>query len=137
MDDWVLCRLYNKKNNPNEIIIVPEDNNNNQHLHPESPLQKETSCSNNSDSFDSFEYSEGEFGGNFESLTKAENSSEQSNTGLVEDLMKKENVDDCGNEWLDSLSLEDLQHCLEDLPPDHEFYDMPMIYNSNQQYFFN
>ncbi|KAK1429038.1 hypothetical protein QVD17_11237 [Tagetes erecta] len=128
LDDWVLCRLYNKKNNPNEIIIVREDNNN---LHHASHLQKETSCSNNSESFDSFEYSDGEFSGNFESLSKVANSSEQSMRGLMEGLMKKE---DDGNEWLDSLSLEDLQHCLEEMPPDNEFYDMTMFYNSNQQY---
>ncbi|KAI3688351.1 hypothetical protein L1987_82063 [Smallanthus sonchifolius] len=148
LDDWVLCRLYNKKNNPKEIIIVSEDNNIH-HLHPTSPLHKENSSSNNShDSFDSFEYSDGEFGGNFEgeamftsdvpreSLIKVENGSEQSNMGLVENLMQKEVVDD-GNEWLDSLSLEDLHNCLEAMPPDHDLNDMPMNYNSNQQYFSN
>ncbi|KAI3688352.1 hypothetical protein L1987_82064 [Smallanthus sonchifolius] len=135
LDDWVLCRLYNKKNNSKEIIIVPEDNNVN-HLHPTSPLHKESSSS----SFDSFEYSDGElmFSGDLplESLIKVENSSEQSNMGLLESLMQKEVVDD-GNDWLDSLSLEDLHHCLEEMPPDHDFYEMPIIYSSNQQYFSN
>ncbi|KAD4384174.1 hypothetical protein R6Q59_011841 [Mikania micrantha] len=129
LDDWVLCRLYNKKNNPNEIIIMPEDNS----IHPASPLQlqKDNSSSNNShDSFESFEHSDGEFGGNFEGVN------EQSNIGLKESLVQKEVLDD-GNEWLDSLSLEDLHHCLEALPPDYDFYDMPKIYNSNQQYYFN
>ncbi|KAI3688353.1 hypothetical protein L1987_82065 [Smallanthus sonchifolius] len=88
------------------------------------------------------------FGGNFEgeamftgdvpreSLIKVENGSEQRNMGLVENLMQKEVVDD-GNEWLDSLSLEDLHHCLEAMPPGHDFNDMPMNYNSNQKYFSN
>ncbi|KAJ0555442.1 putative transcription factor NAM family [Helianthus annuus] len=68
LDDWVLCRLYNKKNNPKEMIIVPEDNNIN-YRNPASPIQKENSSSNNSDSFDSFEHSDGELGGNFEGDT--------------------------------------------------------------------
>ncbi|KAF5797400.1 putative transcription factor NAM family [Helianthus annuus] len=145
LDDWVLCRLYNKKNNPKEMIIVPEDNNIN-YRNPASPIQKENSSSNNSDSFDSFEHSDGEFGGNFEGDTmcfsdsrpetssKPEDPSQQSNIGGV--MMQKEDVDD-GNEWLDSLSLEDLHHCLEQMPPDNNLHDMmPMINNSNQQYFF-
>ncbi|KAI3822958.1 hypothetical protein L1987_10561 [Smallanthus sonchifolius] len=138
LDDWVLCRLYNKKNNSKEIIIVSEDNN----IHPASPLHKENSSSHGS--FDSFEYSDGEFGGDAmfsgdlppESLIKDENGCEQRNMGLMESLMQKEVVDD-GNDWLDSLSLEDLHNCLEEMPPDHDFYEMPMIYNSNQQYFSN
>ncbi|KAK9079003.1 hypothetical protein SSX86_000672 [Deinandra increscens subsp. villosa] len=135
LDDWVLCRLYNKKNNPKEIIIIPQDNSIH-HLHPASPLQKDNSSSDNGhDSFDSFECSDDMFSD--ESLSKLEDViSEQSNMGLMESLMQKEVVDD-GNEWLDGLSLEDLHHCLEAMPPTHDLYDMPIIYNSNQQYFFN
>ncbi|KAJ0818451.1 putative transcription factor NAM family [Helianthus annuus] len=144
LDDWVLCRLYNKKNDPNEMIIVPEDNNIN-HLHPILPLQKENSSSNNSDSFDSFEHSDGEFGGSFEgdvlfsgdlpaeSLTKLEDANEL-NMGLLDSLIQKEDLDD-GDDWLDGLSLEDLHHCLEAMPPTHDLYEMPMIFNTNQQYF--
>ncbi|XP_076885477.1 NAC domain-containing protein 67-like [Bidens hawaiensis] len=145
LDDWVLCRLYNKKNNPKEAMIIPEDNN----IHrvcPTSPLHKDNSSRNNSDSFDSIEHSDSEFGGDimlsgdlrFEYLTKLEDAtSEGNNVGL---MMQQGDVDD-GNEWLDSLSLEDLQHCLEQMPPDNNinnnnFCNMPMIYNSNQQYLF-
>ena len=146
LDDWVLCRLYNKKNNPKEKII--QDQNHHLHdLHPTSPLDelRRSSC-NNSESLDSFEDSDGEFGGNFggdvislndlphQSLTEVKGTSDQSS---METLMKKEEHDDCGNDWFDSLSLEDLQHCLEAMPPNHDFYEIPMIYNSNQQYFFN
>ncbi|KAF5797395.1 putative transcription factor NAM family [Helianthus annuus] len=135
LDDWVLCRLYNKKNNPKEMIIVPEDNNNIHHLHPTSPiLQKENSSSNNnSDSFDSFEYSDGEFSCNFEGEIMFSSNLPHESLTKIEDAdelgMQKEDVD-YGNEWLDNLSLEDLHHCLEQMPPDNYFSDdMPMIYN--------
>jgi len=139
-----LCRLYNKKNNPNEIIIIPEDNNNNHHLHPASPLQKENSFSKKSDSFDSNERSQGEFGGNFEgdvmfspeSLTQVKDGSDHTNMGLLERLMQKEDNDDYGNDWLDGFSLEDLHHCLEAMPPTNDLYEKPMNYhNPNQQHF--
>lgn len=124
MDDWVLCRLYNKKNNPNERII-PEDNNvhHTRDLHPASPLEE--SQSNNSDSVNSFENLDGEFEGDDvmflsdlppESLTKVNGTSEQI---TVENLMQRDDDDD-GNEWLDNLSLEELYHCLEELPPNHD-----------------
>ncbi|CAH1452847.1 unnamed protein product [Lactuca virosa] len=123
LDDWVLCRLYNKKNNPNERII-PEDNNvhHTRDLHPASPLEE--SQSNNSDSMNSFENLDGEFEGDDvmflsdlppESLTKVNGTSEQI---TVENLMQRD--DDDGNEWLDNLSLEELYHCLEELPPNHD-----------------
>ncbi|KAK1429037.1 hypothetical protein QVD17_11236 [Tagetes erecta] len=143
LDDWVLCRLYNKKNNPNEIIIIPQDNNNNHHLLPASPLQKENSCSHNSDSFDSNECSHG---GNFEgdvvfspeSLTEVKDGSEHTNMGLLESLMQKEDINDYGNDWLDGFSLEDLHHCLEAMPPTQDHYEMPINYhNPNQQHFSN
>ncbi|KAI3706282.1 hypothetical protein L6452_23911 [Arctium lappa] len=145
LDDWVLCRLYNKKNNPKEKIIQEDDHHHHLHLHlhPTSPLDelRRSSC-NNSDSLDSFEDSDGEFGGNFggdvtslsdlahQSLTEVKGTSEQSSMEVMETC-------DYGNDWLDSLSLEDLQHCLEAMPPNHDFYGTPMNYNSNQQYFFN
>lgn len=119
-----MCRLYNKKNNPNERII-PEDNNvhHTRDLHPASPLEE--SQSNNSDSVNSFENLDGEFEGDDvmflsdlppESLTKVNGTSEQI---TVENLMQRDDDDD-GNEWLDNLSLEDLYHCLEELPPNHD-----------------
>ncbi|KVH90909.1 No apical meristem (NAM) protein [Cynara cardunculus var. scolymus] len=146
LDDWVLCRLYNKKNNPNEKIIQDD----NHHLHPASPLDelRRSSCYN-SDSLDSFEESDGEFSGNFggdvtspsdlqhQSFTEVKGTSDQSSMEVMETLMKREEQNDDGNDWLDSLSLEDLQHCLEAMPPNQDFYEIPMIYNSNQQYFFN
>ncbi|KAM0013737.1 putative transcription factor NAM family [Helianthus debilis subsp. tardiflorus] len=117
LDDWVLCRLYNKKNNPNEMIVLEDDNIlHNQDLHLASPLdelQKENSCNNNNESFDSFEYSDGE------SLTKVKGTSEQVNMGLMESLIKREDVDD-GNDWLECLSLEDLHYCLEAMPPNDD-----------------
>ncbi|XP_076885501.1 NAC domain-containing protein 68-like [Bidens hawaiensis] len=135
LDDWVLCRLYNKKNNPKEAMIIPKDNNIHR-VRPTSPLHKDNSSSNNSDSFDSFEHSDNEFGGDimlsgdlrFEYSTKLEDAtSEGNNVGL---MMQQGCVDD-GNEWFDSLSLEDLQQ----MPPDNNnFYNMSMSYNSNQQY---
>ncbi|KAL7595857.1 hypothetical protein Lser_V15G29396 [Lactuca serriola] len=145
LDDWVLCRLYNKKNNP-KVKIIAEDNNIHhiRDLHPTSPLDE--SQSNNSDSTNSFENSEGEFGGNFEgdvmflsdlppeSLTKVKGTSEESSIEEMENLMQR---GDDGNEWLDSLSLEDLNHWLEAMPPNHDVYELPIIYNPNQQYFFN
>ncbi|KAI3716478.1 hypothetical protein L1987_67389 [Smallanthus sonchifolius] len=110
-DDWVLCRLYNKKNNPKEMIMSNNDNiHHNQDLHRTSPLDeshKENSCSNNDESFDSFEYSDGE------SLTKVKGTGEQINTGLMDSLMKTD------DDWLECLSLEDLHHCLEAMPPNH------------------
>ncbi|XP_076908375.1 NAC domain-containing protein 68-like [Bidens hawaiensis] len=132
-DDWVLCRLYNKKNNPKEIIIVPEDNNIHR-LNPASPLQKE----NNFSKGDAGSSSD-EFGGGFEgdviysndlppeSLITIKDTSELNDIGLTED------VDD-GNDWLDGLSLEDLHHCLEAMPPTYDLYEMPVIYNSHQHY---
>ncbi|CAH1424588.1 unnamed protein product [Lactuca virosa] len=148
LDDWVLCRLYNKKNNPLEKIIS-EDNkmHHSRDLHPASPLDE--SQSNNSDSnhsMNSFEDSEGDFGGNFEGdvmflsdlppgyLTKVKGTSKQSSMKVMENLVQRE---DDGNEWLDSLSLEDLNHWLEAMPPNHDVYELPIIYNPNQQYFLN
>ncbi|KAI3791232.1 hypothetical protein L2E82_04928 [Cichorium intybus] len=144
LDDWVLCRLYNKKNNPNEKMI-PEDNNidHSRDLHPTSPLdesERGNSCSNNSDSLNTFEDSDGEFGGNFEGdvmfisdlprevLTKVKGTSEQSSIDLVENLIQD------GNEWLDSISLEDMHHFLESMPPNHDIYEMPLIYNQDFDY---
>ncbi|KAI3688355.1 hypothetical protein L1987_82067 [Smallanthus sonchifolius] len=133
LDDWVLCRLYNKKNNPKEIIIVPEDNNVN-HLRPTSPSHKQ----NSSSSFDSSEYSDGDFGGDAgdlrsDYLSKVEDGSEQRNMGLVESLIQIQDVDD-GIEWLDGLSLEDMHHFLEAMPPTHHLYEIPVNYNHpNQQ----
>ncbi|XP_076948026.1 NAC domain-containing protein 68-like [Bidens hawaiensis] len=125
LDDWVLCRLYNKKNDPTEMIVL-EDNS--IHHNQLDELQKENSCSHNNDSFDSFEYSDGE------SLTKVNGTSEQMNMGL----MKTENVDG-GNDWLECLSLEDLHHCLEAMPPNHGMYEQqpqpPIGYDPNQQHF--
>lgn len=124
---------------------MPKDNNI-QHLHPASPLEKENSCSNNSDSFDSNERSQGEFGGSFEgdvvfspeSLIKVKDGSEHTNMGLIEGFMQKKDFDDCGNDWLDGFSLEDLHHCLEAMPPTYDHYEMPMnFYNPNQQHFSN
>ncbi|CAH1452846.1 unnamed protein product [Lactuca virosa] len=141
LDDWVLCRLYNKKNNP-KVKIISEDNSIHhiRDLHPISPLDE--SQSNNSDSMTS----DGEFGGNFEgdvmflsdlppeSLTKVKGTSEQSS---IEEMVNLMQGGDDGNEWLDSLSLEDLNHWLEAMPPNHDVYELPIIYNPNQQYFFN
>ncbi|KAL4591250.1 hypothetical protein LXL04_004207 [Taraxacum kok-saghyz] len=132
LENWVLCRVYNKKNNPKEKI-VPEDNNNRSIgdlIHPTSPFDE--SQTNNSDSMHSFENSDGEFGGNFEgdvmflndlpeeSLTKVKGTSGQST------MLEK---GDDGNEWLDSISLEDLNHWLEAIAPNHDVYEMPIIYN--------
>ncbi|GKA63408.1 NAC domain-containing protein 67-like protein [Tanacetum coccineum] len=110
LDDWVLCRLYNKKNNPKEMIEPPQDIN---IQRTRDELQRQNSCSNTSDSFDSFanSNSDGEFSGTFEG--------EQSGTGVSECPMPKDELGD-GNNWLDSLSLEDLQHYLEAMPPNHD-----------------
>ncbi|XP_076884870.1 NAC transcription factor 32-like [Bidens hawaiensis] len=126
LDDWVLCRLYNKKNDPTEMIVF-EDNS--IHHNQFDDLQRENSCSNNNDSFDSFEHSDGE------TSTKIKATSEQMNMGL----MKTENVDG-GNDWLECWSLEDLHHCLEGMPPNHDMYEPqpqpPIGYDPNQQHFF-
>ena len=74
-------------------------------------LQRENSCSNTSDSFDSFANSDGEFSGTFEG--------EHSDTGLTETSMPKDELGDRDN-WFDSLSLEDLHHYLEAMPPNHD-----------------
>lgn len=150
LDDWVLCRLYNKKNNPKEMIIPPQDNSicHTPEFHPTSPLDEvhsENSIGNNSDSFGSFEYSDGEFGGTIDSdfmflgdlqpepSTITKDTSDQCDMGLIDSLMKKEELDD-GNNWLDGLSLEDLHHCLEAMPTS---YDISWDANdSNQQNFF-
>ncbi|KAI3523550.1 hypothetical protein L1887_01755 [Cichorium endivia] len=153
LDDWVLCRLYNKKNNPKEKII-PENSNSHRIgdlIHPASPLNE--SQSNNSDSMNSFEKSDGEFGGNFEgdvmflsdlpsvSLTQVKGTSEQITMEVKENLMQiGEHGDDDRNEWLENLSLEELYNCLEAVPPNRDMIDiheMPNIYNPNQQYFSN
>lgn len=132
LEDWVLCRLYNKKNNPKEKIISEANNDHRigDLIHPTSPLHE--SQSNNSDSMHSFENSDGEFGGNFEgdvmflnelpleSLTRVKGTSEQST------MLQK---GDDGNEWLDSISLEDLHHWLEEMSPNHDVHEMPIIYN--------
>ncbi|KAK9072528.1 hypothetical protein SSX86_008962 [Deinandra increscens subsp. villosa] len=120
LDDWVLCRLYNKKNNPKEMIVSAADE-----------LQKENSCSNNngSSSLESFECSDGE------SLTKVNGESEEVDMGLVGSLMKIEGVDDGNNDWLDCLSLEDLHHCLEAMPPNNDIFELPVAYQSNQQHY--
>ncbi|GJX89931.1 NAC domain-containing protein 67-like protein [Tanacetum coccineum] len=104
LDDWVLCRLYNKKNNPKEMIIPPQDNSihHSPDLHPTSPLdelQSGQSYSDISGSLDSF--------------------GDQCDMGLIDSLMQKEELDD-GNNWLDSLSLEDLHHCLEAMPSSYD-----------------
>ncbi|XP_076885479.1 NAC domain-containing protein 68-like [Bidens hawaiensis] len=130
LDDWVLCRLYNKKNNPKEIIIIPEDNNIHR-LHSTSPLQKENNSSNKTGSFDSFESLDGEFGGSFEGDVMF------SDDLLPESLITAEDnseLNDNGNDWLDGLSLEDLHHCLEAMPPTYYLYEMPMTYDSNRHY---
>ncbi|GJY39869.1 NAC domain-containing protein 67-like protein [Tanacetum coccineum] len=153
LDDWVLCRLYNKKNNPKEMIIPPQDNTicHSPDLHPTSPLdelQSGQSYSDISGSLDSFEYSDGDFGGKIDSDFKflgdlepepsiiTKDTSDQCDMGLIDSLMQKEELDD-GNNWLDSLSLEDLHHCLEAMPSSYDMYEMPMIYNYlNQPNFF-
>ncbi|KAI3523548.1 hypothetical protein L1887_01753 [Cichorium endivia] len=137
LDDWVLCRLYNKKNNPKEKII-PENNNIHRIgdlIHPTSPLNE--SQSNNSDNMNSFENSDGEFGGNFggdESFTKVKGTSDQSSMKPMENLVQR---DDDGNEWLDRMSLEDLHHWLEAMPPNYNVYKMSNISNPYQQYISN
>ncbi|GJR44343.1 NAC domain-containing protein 67-like protein [Tanacetum coccineum] len=142
LDDWVLCRLYNKKNNPKEIIIPQEDIQHSRDLHPTSPLdelQTMQSYSDISGSLDSFEYSDGDFGGKIDSdlmflgdlepepsiITK--DTSNECDMRLIDSLMQKEELDD-GNNWLDSLSLEDLHHCLEAMPSSYDIYQMPMTY---------
>nr|GFA77183.1 type IV inositol polyphosphate 5-phosphatase 3 isoform X2 [Tanacetum cinerariifolium] len=69
LDDWVLCRVYNKKNNNPKEMIIPQEDNRIRHshpdLHPTLPLDEvhsKNGVSNNSDSVGSFEYSNGEFG---------------------------------------------------------------------------
>nr|XP_043636100.1 NAC transcription factor 32-like [Erigeron canadensis] len=143
LNDWVLCRLYNKKNNPKEMGIQQNDDiQHSRDLHPQLPLgeiQRGDSYTNNnnSESLNSFEYSDGEFNGNVENSIMF--SSDENNMRLAETLMH--NVDDdqdFGNEWLDSFSLEDLDRFLETMPPNHDIYKMPMIdyYSSQQQYSF-
>ncbi|PWA40586.1 NAC domain-containing protein 68 [Artemisia annua] len=139
LDAWVLCRLYNKKNNPKEMIIPPQDNN----TSPLDELQSEQSYSDNiSGSLDSFEHSDGDYGGKIDSdfmflgdlepetSTKTKDTSDQCDMGLIYSLMQKEELDD-GNNWLDGFSLEDLHHCLEAMPTS---YDIVWDANdSNQQ----
>ncbi|KAL8255511.1 hypothetical protein R6Q59_030578 [Mikania micrantha] len=124
LDDWVLCRLYNKKNNPKEMIMLEDDNiHHNQDLHLASPpyeMRKQKNCSNNNGSSNSFGSSDGEFGGNYE------NAGEQISMGLMGSLMKTKDLD-VGDNWLDCLSLEDLYRYLEAMPPKHP----------NQQHFSN
>ncbi|GJY88512.1 NAC domain-containing protein 67-like protein [Tanacetum coccineum] len=134
-----------KKNNPKEMIIPQEDNSihHSRDLHPTSPLDESQSGQSYSDisgSLDSFGYSYGDFGGKIDSdfmflgdlepepsiITK--DTSDQCDMGLIDSLMQKEELDD-GNNWLDSLSLEDLHHCLEAMPSSYDSYEMPMIYN--------
>ncbi|KAD5508816.1 hypothetical protein E3N88_16519 [Mikania micrantha] len=124
LDDWVLCRLYNKKNNPKEMIMLEDENiHHNQDLHLASPsyeMQKQKNCSNNNGSSNSFGSSDGEIGGNYE------NAGEQISMGLMGSLMKTKDLD-VGDNWLDCLSLEDLYRYLEAMPPKHP----------NQQHFSN
>ncbi|KAL4591249.1 hypothetical protein LXL04_004206 [Taraxacum kok-saghyz] len=123
LEDWVLCRLYNKNNNPNEKII-PEDNiHHSRDLHLDES-ERGNSCSNNSDGMNSFEDSDGEFGDvmflselTSDVLTKVKGTSEQSSMEFMENLMHK---GDEGNEWLDNMSLEDLNHWLEAMPPNQD-----------------
>ncbi|PWA49331.1 NAC domain-containing protein 67 [Artemisia annua] len=148
LDDWVLCRLYNKKNNPKEMIIPQEDNSirHSHDLHVTSPLdelQSGNSYSDISDNLDSFEHSDGEFSCKNEDdvmflddlRPQVKSISERRDTGLMENLMQKEDFED-GNEWLDSLSLEDLHNCLEAIPSNHDIYEMPMMYQPKHQQFF-
>lgn len=129
------------------MIIPPQDNSicHSPDFHPTSPLDEvhsENSISNNSDSFGSFEYSDGEFGGNINSdfmfLGDLEHepstiAKDNRDSGLTESLMQNEELDD-GNNWLDGFSLEDLHHCLEAMPTS---YDILWDANdSNQQNFF-
>ena len=92
------------------MIIAPQDIN---IQRTRDELQRESSCGNTSDSFDSFANSDGEFSGTFEG--------EQSGTGLTESSMPKDELGD-GSNWLESLSLEDLHHYLEAMPPNHDTY---------------
>ncbi|GKE50731.1 NAC domain-containing protein 67-like protein, partial [Tanacetum coccineum] len=142
LDDWVLCRLYNKKNNPKEMIIPPQDNS--IQTSPLDELQSGQSYSDNiSDNLDSFEYSDGEFSCKNEDgvmfiddlRPQVKDTSERRDTGLMESLMQKEDFED-GNEWFDSLSLEDLHHCLEAIPSNHDIYEIPMMYQSEHQHSF-
>ncbi|XP_071733979.1 NAC domain-containing protein 67-like [Rutidosis leptorrhynchoides] len=143
LNDWVLCRLYNKKNNPKEKVI-PENINiiRAGDVDTQNELQKESNYSNNSDSFDSFENSDGEFSGNYEDdvMLTQDLSHETLNTvGTIEEcnmqvmrngLQKDDNNNDRENDWLDSLSLEDLHHYIETMPPNHDI-EMPSFYKPN------
>nr|GEW57066.1 NAC domain-containing protein 67-like [Tanacetum cinerariifolium] len=106
LNEWVLCRLYNKKNNPNEMIEPPQD------MNIQRTRERQNSCSNTSDSFDSFanSNSDGEFSGTFEG--------EQSGAGVSECPMPEDELGDWNN-WFDSSSLEDMQRYLEAMPPNH------------------
>ena len=136
-----MCRLYNKKNNPKERIIPPQDNN----TSPLDELQSEQSYSDNSGSLDSFEYSDGDYGGKIDSdfmflgdiehepSTITKDNRDQCDNVLTERLIQNEELD-YGNNWLDGLSLADLHHCLEAMPTS---YDISWDANdSNQQNFF-
>ncbi|GJV05076.1 NAC domain-containing protein 67-like protein, partial [Tanacetum coccineum] len=95
LDDWVLCRLYNKKTQIRKRDDNTQDDNAFHHsrdLHPTSPLDESQSGQSYSDI--------------------------QWQFGFL-CLMQKEELDD-GNNWLDSLSLEDLHHCLEAMPSSYD-----------------
>ncbi|XP_071734006.1 NAC domain-containing protein 67-like [Rutidosis leptorrhynchoides] len=145
LNDWVLCRLYNKKNNMKEIVIPDNIKFIRIRHDTQNGSQKESNYSNNSDSLDSFETSDGEFSGNFEddvqltqdlsneTLTKVKGISEQSNREVIRNGLQKDDNDndnDDVNDWLESISLEDLNHYLEAMPPNHEF-EMPIFYKPN------